>query len=75
MSKKPVQCTECHGREPYINFAQVGYSQKRAESLYRTEVADMIERYMKFYLPTMFDPDLMKKQKMKELGMEDRTTN
>lgn len=75
MSKKPLQCTECHGREPYINFTVVGYSQQRAESLYRTEVADMIDRYMKFYLPTMFDPDLMKKQKMKELEMENRSTN
>lgn len=74
MSKKPVQCTECHGREPYIHFAGIGYSQNRAESLYRTEVADMIDRYMKFYLPTMFDSDLMKKEKMKELQMEDRST-
>ncbi len=74
MSKKPLQCTECHGREPYINFVQVGYSQKRAESLYRTEVADMIDKYMKFYLPTMFDSDLMKKQKMEELQVEDRST-
>jgi len=75
MSKKPIQCTECHGREPYINFTKVGYSQKRADSLYRTEVADMIERYMQFYLPTMFDPDLMKEQKIKELEMENRSTN
>ncbi|MHB1350432.1 MAG: formate dehydrogenase subunit gamma [Desulfobulbaceae bacterium] len=75
MSKKPLQCTECHGREPYINFHQVGYSKERAESLYRTEVADMIDRYMKFYLPTMFDSDLMKKQKMEELQLEDRSAN
>ena len=74
MSKKPLQCTECHGREPYINFTALGYSQKRAESLCRTEVADMIDRYMKFYLPTMFDSDLMRQQKMKELQMEDRST-
>ena len=75
MSKKPVQCTECHSRNPYINFALAGYSNERAESLYRTEVADMIDRYMQFYLPTMFDPDLMKKQKMKELQMENRSTD
>jgi formate dehydrogenase gamma subunit len=75
MSKKPLQCTECHGREPYIHFVSVGYTRKRAESLYRTEVADMIDRYMKFYLPTMFDSDLIKQQKMQELQMEDRSTN
>jgi len=73
MAKKPVQCTECHtSKQPYIDFARVGYSQKRAESLYRTEVADMINRYMQFYLPTMFDPDLMRKQKTNELKMENR---
>jgi len=76
MAKKPVQCTECHSsKQPYIDLARVGYSQKRAESLYRTEVADMINRYMQFYLPTMFDPDLMKKQKMDELKMEHRATD
>ncbi|MDH3328355.1 MAG: hypothetical protein OEM01_03905, partial [Desulfobulbaceae bacterium] len=75
MSKKPIQCTECHGREPYIQFVSVGYTRKRADSLYRTEVADMIDRYMKFYLPTMFDSDLMKKEKMQELEKEDRSTN
>lgn len=75
MSKKPLQCTECHGKEPYIHFVAVGYSRTRSESLYRTEVADMIDRYMKFYLPTMFDSDLMKQQKMQELQMEDRSTN
>ncbi|MEW6519347.1 MAG: cytochrome b/b6 domain-containing protein [Thermodesulfobacteriota bacterium] len=75
MAKKPVQCTECHSsKQPYIDLARVGYPSKRAESLYRTEVADMINRYMQFYLPTMFDPDLMKKQKMDELKMENRST-
>jgi cytochrome b subunit of formate dehydrogenase len=76
MAKKPVQCTECHSsKQPYIDLARVGYSQKRAESLYRTEVADMINRYMQFYLPTMFDPDLMRKQKVNELKMENRSTD
>lgn len=75
MSKKPIQCTECHGRDAYINFANAGYSQKRSESLYRTEVADMIDRYMHFYLPTMFDSSLMQKQKVKELEIENRSTN
>jgi cytochrome b subunit of formate dehydrogenase len=75
MSKKPIQCTECHSRDPYIDFVAAGYSRKRSESLYRTEAADMIERYMQFYLPTMFDPDMAKKQKGKELEVEDRSTD
>ena len=75
ISKKPLQCTECHSLNGYIDLAAVGYSRNRAESLYRTEVADMINRYMEFYLPTMFDPDLMKKEKMEKLRKEDRTVN
>lgn len=74
ISKKPVQCTECHGQKPYIDFATVGYTRERAQSLYRTEVADMINRYMKFYLPTMFDADLMRKQKTEDLEKENRST-
>ncbi len=74
ISRKPIQCTECHSRQPYIDFVAVGYSRARAESLYRTEVADMIDRYMKFYLPTMFDPDLIKQQKLRQLLKENRST-
>jgi cytochrome b subunit of formate dehydrogenase len=75
ISRKPVQCTECHGKNAYIDLAAVGYSRNRAESLYRTEVADMINRYMEFYLPTMFDPDLMKKEKLKQLKAADRSVD
>lgn len=75
MSKKPIQCTECHSRDPYIDFVAAGYSKKRSDSLYRTEAADMIDRYMQFYLPTMFDPDMAKEQKIKELEVEDRSTD
>ena len=75
MSKKPIQCTECHSRDPYIDFVSAGYSKNRSDSLYRTEAADMIDRYMKFYLPTMFDPDIVKEQKIKELNVEDRSTD
>lgn len=74
ISKKPVQCTECHGKKPYIDFTTVLYTPQQAQSLYRTEVADMIDKYMKFYLPTMFDIDLMKKQKTEGLEKENRPT-
>ena len=75
ISKKPLQCTECHCMNGYIDLASVGYSRARAESLYRTEVADMINRYLEFYLPTMFDPDLMKKEKLKQLKAADRSVD
>ncbi|WP_136810110.1 formate dehydrogenase subunit gamma [Desulfosediminicola flagellatus] len=75
ISKKPLQCTECHSMNAYIDLAAVGYSRTRAESLYRTEVADMINRYLEFYLPTMFDPDLMKKEKLEKLKSANRSTD
>ncbi|TKB11380.1 formate dehydrogenase subunit gamma [Desulforhopalus sp. IMCC35007] len=73
ISRKPLQCTECHSKNGYVDLKAVGYTTTRAESLYRTEVADMISRYMDFYLPTMFDPDLMKQEKLKRLEKEDRS--
>ncbi len=67
LSRKPVQCNECHRKDGYLNFVAIGYSPERAKSLYRTEVARMIGRYMKFYLPTMFDPNLMREQRLRQL--------
>ncbi|AEH44275.1 hypothetical protein Thein_0393 [Thermodesulfatator indicus DSM 15286] len=64
LSRKPIQCDECHRKNGYIDFVAVGYPPERAASLYRTEVARMIDRYMKFYLPTMFEPELMRQQRL-----------
>ncbi|WP_022853146.1 formate dehydrogenase subunit gamma [Thermodesulfatator atlanticus] len=70
LTRKPVNCDECHRKDGYLNFVAIGYPPKRAASLYRTEVARMIDRYMKFYLPTMFDPELMKQQRLRRLQQQ-----
>ena len=63
-TKKPILCNECHSRNGHLPFEDLHYSAKRVEQLSGTEAAGMVERYIEFYLPTMFDPDLVTKRKL-----------
>jgi hypothetical protein len=63
-TKSPVLCNECHAKNGYLPFADLHYTEKRADQLSGTEAAGMVARYIKFYLPTMFDPALAKKRKL-----------
>jgi hypothetical protein len=62
-TKTPILCNECHAKEGYLRFEDLHYSEKRVEQLEGTEAAGMVEKYIKFYLPTMFDPSLVKKRR------------
>ncbi len=84
--KNPILCNECHAKDGYLPFEEeLLYSEKRASQLFGTAAAGMVERYIEFYLPTMFDPDLVEKRKLLkekteaakdegvfDLGMEDQ---
>jgi len=61
ISKKPVFCDECHRKQGYINFKELLYPPVVVRRLERGEAAGMIKKYKKFYLPTMFDPDMVRK--------------
>jgi hypothetical protein len=63
-TKKPILCNECHAKNGYMPFEDLHYSQKRVEQLEGTEAAGMVENYIKFYLPTMFDPSLVRKRRL-----------
>ncbi len=66
-TKQPVLCNECHtSKNGYLPFEDLHLSEKRAGQLRGTAAAGMVERYIKFYLPTMFDPALVKKRKPSE---------
>jgi hypothetical protein len=57
VSNKPVICEECHAKEnPLLPLANLGYSQRRVESITSTEVVGMIKNYTKFYMPKMLNP-------------------
>jgi len=55
ISKKPVFCTECHKKDGYLDFAQLGFPGYRVNHLTSTEVASMIEKYETFYLPEVIN--------------------
>jgi hypothetical protein len=55
ISKKPVYCTECHKKDGYLPFDQLGFSPNRVQHLVSTEVAGMLEKYDTFYLPSVID--------------------
>jgi len=57
VSKKPVQCEECHQKEnSLLPFEAIGYPRERVDSITSTEVVGMIKNYTKFYMPTMLAP-------------------
>lgn len=55
LSKKPVFCTECHKKDGYFDFAELGFPKNRVDHLTSSEVANMIEKYETFYLPEVID--------------------
>ena len=55
ISEKPVFCTECHKKDGYFDFAQLGFPKNRIDHLTSTEVASMIDKYTTFYMPSVID--------------------
>ncbi len=73
LSPEPILCNECHNPAmPILNFDDLEYPPQRAQQLRGTEVAGMVSKYVEFYFPTMFDADMMRKQKQKQLGAPKR---
>ena len=55
VSKKPVLCNECHRKDGYLNFAELGFPKNRVDHLTSSEVVTMIEKYETFYLPEVLN--------------------
>jgi len=55
ISPKPVLCADCHKKDGYLDFKQLGFSENRVNHLSSSEVANMIEKYETFYLPEVID--------------------
>jgi hypothetical protein len=60
ISTKPVFCSDCHKKEGYLDFRDLGFAQTRIDHLNSTEIVGMIEKYKKFYLPSQIDFGLEK---------------
>jgi hypothetical protein len=55
ISSKPVFCSDCHQKDGYLDFAELGFSTQRINHLNSTEVVGMVEKYKTFYLPSAID--------------------
>lgn len=57
VNEKPLLCDACHtDREPFLDFAELGYPPRRISDLTSTEVVGMIEKYKRFYIPKFLLP-------------------
>ena len=55
ISEKPVFCSDCHKKDGYLDFAELGFPERRVDHLVSTEVVGMIDKYKTFYLPSVID--------------------
>lgn len=55
LSQKPVLCTECHKKDGYFDFADLGFPKYRVDNLTSNEIATMINNYETFYMPETID--------------------
>ncbi len=68
ISSRPVFCDECHRKKGYLDFEKLLYPPHRIEILTSTEVVGMIKKYKEFYLPTMFDPEMIMMNRFNHKG-------
>lgn len=55
ISPKPVLCGDCHKKDGYLDFKNLGFSKNRVNHLASSEVIGMIQNYETFYLPEVID--------------------
>ncbi len=60
IDQEPITCEECHCKESYLNYADLGYTFVRSFELSRIEIVKISKEYEEFHLPTMFDPSVVK---------------
>lgn len=57
ISREPVTCEECHCKQGYLNYSELGYDALRAADLSRIEIVKMIKEYKDFKFPVIFGSD------------------
>lgn len=54
ISSRPVTCEECHSKQAYLNYRELGYNDSRSADLSRIEIVKMIKEYNEFKFPLIF---------------------
>jgi mono/diheme cytochrome c family protein len=55
ISTTPVFCSDCHTKNGYLDFKELGFPVPRVNHLNSTEVVGLVEKYKTFYLPSVID--------------------
>ena len=66
ITKEPITCEECHQKKGYLDYAALGYDPLRSAELSSIEVIKVSKEYGDFFLPTMFDPSVVKGKEKKD---------
>ena len=59
-SPKGRECSLCHTKEKesYLPFRALGFSDQRIDDITNMNIIGIVEKYKKFYLPTLFKKDI-----------------
>ena len=66
ISTKGRECGECHAVDGVINYKALGFDSERIKDLTGLNIAGMVSKYQKFYIP-----DIFKQQQMFESPLEE----
>lgn len=55
ISKEPVSCNDCHKKDGYLDFIQLGFSRQRVDHLISNEFVGMINKDQTIHLPSVID--------------------
>ena len=66
ISTKGRECGECHSVDSVLNFRVLGFDQERIKDLTGLNIAGMVAKYQKFYIP-----DIFKQQQLFESPLEE----
>jgi len=66
ISTKGRECGECHSVDSVLNYRVLGFDEERIKDLTGLNIAGMVSKYQKFYIP-----DIFKQQQMFESPIEE----
>jgi hypothetical protein len=55
ISEEAITCKDCHKKDGYFDFEELGFPERRIKHLVSHEFVDMIDKYEEFHLPEVLD--------------------
>lgn len=58
-----VACEKCHSGDSILDYAQLGFEEKKARQLVNLNLKGLVTKYETFYLPKLFDDVMLENRK------------